>query len=176
MHVNAKKIAFGGLMLALTLVCITLGSVIETNTLFLLAAASFFVGIAVRETNLAGGGAFYLAGVLLGLIVSPNKLYVVSYAAMGLYILAVEFAWGRLGLLPEKVNRRRLFWVIKYLVFNLMYLPAVYFFRNLLFSAALPPAMWIGVVAAGQVVLWIYDRAYEYAVGKNWQKIREKIL
>ena len=48
MHLNTKKIAFAGVMLALTEVGIALGSVIETNTLFLLAAASFFVGIASK--------------------------------------------------------------------------------------------------------------------------------
>ena len=42
MHLNTKKIAFAGVMLALTEVGIALGSVIETNTLFLLAAASVF--------------------------------------------------------------------------------------------------------------------------------------
>ena len=35
MHVKAKQIAFGGLLLAVTVVCMALGSVIETNTLFL---------------------------------------------------------------------------------------------------------------------------------------------
>lgn len=44
MHVKAKMIAFGGLLLALCVVFMALGSVIETSTLFLLAAASFFVG------------------------------------------------------------------------------------------------------------------------------------
>lgn len=34
MHLNTKKIAFAGVMLALTEVGIVLGSVIETNTLF----------------------------------------------------------------------------------------------------------------------------------------------
>ena len=42
MHVKAKQMAFGGLLLAVTVVCMALGSVIETNTLFLLAAAAFF--------------------------------------------------------------------------------------------------------------------------------------
>ena len=49
MHLNTKKIAFAGVMLALTEVGIALGSVIETNTLFLLAAASFFVGIVIQK-------------------------------------------------------------------------------------------------------------------------------
>ena len=175
MHVNAKKMAFGGVMLAFTEVCITLGSVIETNTLFLLAAASFFVGVAVQETNLAGGGTFYLAGVLLGFLVSPNKLYVVSYAAMGLYILAVEFAWRHLSSFTMNGKRNRLFWIMKYLVFNLMYLPGLYFFRRMLFGKALSATVWIGIIVAGQVGIWLYDRAYEYAMGKIWKKIRKRI-
>ena len=59
MHLNTKKIAFAGVMLALTEVGIALGSVIETNTLFLLAAASFFVGIVIQEFGLKAGQAFY---------------------------------------------------------------------------------------------------------------------
>ena len=66
MHVKAKKMAFGGLLLALTVICMILGSVIETGTLFLLGAASFFVGIIFREFGRRTGAAFYLAGVLLG--------------------------------------------------------------------------------------------------------------
>ena len=55
MHVKAKQIAFGGLLLAVTVVCMALGSVIETNTLFLLAAAAFGVGIVIREFGLRTG-------------------------------------------------------------------------------------------------------------------------
>ena len=63
MHLNTKKIAFAGVMLALTEVGIALGSVIETNTLFLLAAASFFVGIVIQEFGLKSGAGFLLAGI-----------------------------------------------------------------------------------------------------------------
>ena len=41
MHVKAKTMAFSGLLLALTVIFMVLGSVIETSTLFLLAAASY---------------------------------------------------------------------------------------------------------------------------------------
>ena len=85
MHLNTKKIAFAGVMLALTEVGIALGSVIETNTLFLLAAASFFVGIVIQEFGLKSGAGFLLAGILLAILLSPNKLYVVSYAFMGFF-------------------------------------------------------------------------------------------
>ena len=95
MHVKAKTMAFGGLLLALTVVCMALGSIIETSTLFLLAAASFFVGIVIREFGLRVGAAFYIAAVFLGFITAPNKFYVLTFAAMGFYIWAVEavFRW-----------------------------------------------------------------------------------
>lgn len=175
MHVKAKKIAFGGLLLALTEVCIALGSVIETNTLFLLAAASYFVGFVIREMDIRTGVAFYAAGVLLGILISPNKLYVVSYAAMGFYILAIEFIWRRIGQLKGERNRAALFWGAKYMIFNLLFLPMVFGFRKVLFSGTVTPAMQAGVVAVGQAGLLVYDRAYEYAQAQIWSKMR-KIL
>lgn len=175
MHVKAKQMAFGGLLLALTVVCMVLGSVIETNTLFLLAAASYFVGIVIRETSVAGGAAFYLAGVLLGFMAAPNKLYVISYAAMGLYILAVEQAWRLLGKNPEKGNRRLWFWIIKYTVFNLMFIPMVIFFPGVLIAKELPAVMLAALIAVGQVGILIYDKAYEYVQGHIWSKIRGRL-
>ena len=63
MHLKAKRAAFGGLLLAMTVIFMFLGSVIETNTLFLLAAASFFVGVVFREFGQMTGLAFYLSAV-----------------------------------------------------------------------------------------------------------------
>ena len=71
-----------GIMLALTMLFMLLGNVLEMNTLFFLAAASYFNGIIFREFGGRMSAAFYLAGVLLGFIVSPNKLYVIFYAAI----------------------------------------------------------------------------------------------
>ncbi|WP_330581904.1 hypothetical protein [Enterocloster asparagiformis] len=39
MHVTARRVALCGLLLAFSVICMVLGGVIETNTLFLLAAA-----------------------------------------------------------------------------------------------------------------------------------------
>lgn len=176
MHVKAKKMAFGGFLLALTIVCMALGSVIETNTLFLLAAASYFVGIIIREMGMRMGLAFYLAAVLLGFLLAPNKLYVISFAAMGFYILAIEFAWNLLGRTQEKINRRVLFWGMKYLLFNLLYLPMLLFFQQLLFGRSLPLLWLAGAIAAGQAGLWIYDKAYEYVQQHIWGKYRGRFL
>ena len=107
MHVKAKTLAFGGLLLALTVIFMSLGSIIETSTLFLLTAASFFVGIVVREFGLKAGAAFYLAAVLLGFIIAPNKFYVLTFTAMGLYIWGIEAVWRWLEKRPQFRERRR---------------------------------------------------------------------
>ena len=125
MHVKAKKIAFGGMLLALTIIFMMLGSIIETGTLFLLAAASFFVGIIWREFGAGSGVAF----------------------------------WG-----------------VKYVVFNLIFLPAVLLFQEVLFVREISGWMSVIVIAAGQVFLFLYDRAYEYFQGVLWNKMRGRFL
>ena len=174
MHVKARTLAFGGLLLALSVVFMALGSIIETSTLFLLAAASFFVGIVVREFGLRAGAAFYIAAVLLGFITAPNKFYVLTFAAMGFYIWGIEAAW--LERHPQYRNRRVIFWIFKYVIFNIVYIPIVILFRDLLFARAVSDVMMAGVLIGGQVGLFIYDKAYEYAQAHMWGKMRGRIM
>lgn len=176
MHVKAKQVAFGGLLLALSVVCMALGSIIETNTLFLLAAASYFVGIVIRETNLGAGAAFLIAGFLLGLVLAPNKFYVISYAVMGCYIWMREFLWKRLTNYSGRKNRMTLLWTAKYLIFNIFYLFMICFSKEVLFKIQLSGLMWIVVFAAGQIGLFIYDSAYEYVQRSIWGKYRSHIF
>ncbi len=177
MHLKARNMAFGGLLLALTVICMVLGSVIETGTLFLLAAASFFVGIVLREFGRKTGVAFYLAGVLLGGIAAPNKFYVATYGAMGIYILGIEFAWGRLGSWNADIRKKTVvMWVIRYAIFNIIYLPAVLFLQKLLFGSVLSAWATAGILAAGQAGLWLYDGAYRYVQREMWGKMRGRFL
>ena len=67
-------------------------------------------------------------------------------------------------------------WVIKYAIFNLMYIPAVLGCSKLLFGKQLSLGMTIGGLIAGQIGLFIYDKAYDYAVGIIWNKIRGKLF
>ena len=45
MHVNAKKMAFTGVLAAFAVILLVLSAVIETSGLFLIAAAAFCVGV-----------------------------------------------------------------------------------------------------------------------------------
>ena len=176
MHVKAKTMAFGGLLLALTVVFMSLGSIIETSTLFLLAAASYFVGIVVREFGLKTGGAFYLAAVMLGFITAPNKFYVLTFAAMGFYIWGIEAVWKWLEKRPMMQKRHTVFWISKYLIFNIVYIPIIIIFREMLFAQAASDALLIGVFAGGQIGVFIYDRPYDYVHLDVWGKIRGRVL
>ena len=176
MHVKAKTVAFGGLLLALTVVFMALGSIIETSTLFLLAAASFFVGIVVREFGLKAGAAFYLAAVLLGFITAPNKFYVLTFTAMGFYIWGIEAVWRWFEKRPRYGNIRMIFWISKYVVFNIVYIPIVIAFRDLLFARAVSDALLIGVIIGGQIGLFVYDKAYEYVQVHIWGKMRGRVM
>lgn len=175
MHVKEKKMAFSGLALALCVLAIVLSGVIEFNTLFLLGLASFLVGIIIRECGLSLGFGFYLGAILLGVILAPNKLYCITFGAMGLYVVAVEFFWRYLGKIKTKRNRHVLFWVIKYAVFNVIYLPMLLLFPKLLFAGEVSTLLLAAAAAGGQVVLFIYDRAYEYFQGHVWTKFRKRI-
>ena len=110
------------------------------------------------------------------MILAPNKLYVVSYAGMGLYILLIELIWAKLGRIPADINRTALFWTAKYLIFNLMYIPGVLGFQKVLFSRKMSVGVLLVVLLIGQVGLFVYDWAYEYMQRNIWSKIRGKIL
>ena len=61
------------------------------------------------------------------------------------------------------------------MIFNIIYLPIVFIFRDMLFAQAVSGPIMAGVVIGGQIALFIYDRAYDYAQGHIWNKIRGRI-
>lgn len=173
MHVNSKKMALGGVLMALAVLCIVLSGILEFNTLFLLAAASFLIGIMIREGGLAAGAAFYAGTAILGFLLAPQKLYCFTFAVLGLYILGSEWVF-RLAARQEK-NKQVFLWIGKFLIFNLLYLPVLFLFPRLIFAEGLSGAwLWAGTVI-GQILFWIYDRAYEYFLIVMWERFRTRL-
>lgn len=176
MHVNARKIALSGVLAAFAVVLIVMGSIFETSTLFLLAAAAFCVGIAVREWGIPYGAAFLTACILLGVIVSPQKMYCVTFAAMGIYILLAETGWEVLAKADRIRKKKAILWVWKYAVFNCMFLPAIYLFPSLLIAKKMTGTLFLILAAAGQAGIFIFDRAYVYFQAEVWGRLRGKVM
>ncbi|MCI7814246.1 MAG: hypothetical protein MR543_11350 [Robinsoniella sp.] len=172
MHVNEKKIAFCGLLLAICEILLVLSKVIDVSTLFFLAAASFCTGVAVREYGLSLGFAFFVASELLGLILVPDKLYCLTYGMMAFYIWAREAIWRLLSKKNLRKNPSKLLWIAKYAVFNVMYIPAVILMPELFYKGTYSLGMRAMLLLGGQVILWIFDKAYCYFQDAVWGKYR----
>lgn len=175
MHVKAKQMAFLGLLAAIVSIFILLASFIESNTLFLLAAAAFMVGIAIREYGLRIGTGFFVACILIGLLLSPNKLYVLTYAGLSLYILWNETAFWFLSKIRFQKHKQVLFFFTKLVFFNLFYIPIILLFPKLLFSFDITNNIFLLLIVGGQIGWLIYDKAYEYFQIFVWGKLRGKI-
>ncbi len=176
MHVNTRKLAVSGLLMAFDVVLIILSGIIDFNTLFLLAAAAFLVGVIIREFDLKYGLAFFVGSLVLGVLLAPQKLYCITYAMMGIYVLGVEFFWDFLGKHPGWKSRKILLILGKLLLFNIMYLPALFLFPKLLFAGEIPKTMLLVFVLGGQAALFVYDRAYDYFLIHLWGQVREKLF
>lgn len=176
MHVGAKKIATAGLLVAFSVVMMFLSSVIETSSLFFIAAASFSVGIAVREWGFKIGAAFLVASGGLIFLVTPNKLYSFTFAGMGVYIWMTEWLWKKLAESEKIKNRMLILWIGKYVIFDLLYVPTLFLAPQLLFAGKINGISAIILLLLGQVVLYIYDMAYRYFQAQIWGRLRGKLL
>ena len=175
MHVNAKKIAFLGLLLAVAMVLTLVGGYFDPSTLFFMAAAAFCTGIAVRECGLYPGFAFLIAGILLAFLLAPNKLYIITYGGMSLYIYVRELAFEKIADARRLTHRTALFWVVRYVMFNIMYIPVLFLLPKLIYPGDLSPVILAVLIIGAQIVLFIYDRAYDYFQAVMWSRLRRQL-
>ena len=176
MHVNGKKTAVSGLFMALSVVLVILSGILEFNTLFLLAAAAFCVGIIIREYDLKTGVLFFVGTLILSFLLAPQKLYCITFSLMAAYVLLVEGLWQFLGKHQNVRKPELMFKAGKVLIFNLLYLPALLLFPKLLFAGTISNSLILGALAGGQIALILFDKAYEYFLIRMWGKLRIKLF
>ena len=100
----------------------------------------------------------------------------ITFAAMGFYILGIEAVWMFLAKRPQMGHRMGIYWLAKYVIFNLVYLPCLFGFRSVLFQKSISDQMILAAVVVGQIAILIYDKAYQYVQGTVWEKWRKRIL
>ena len=179
MHVSTKKLTVSAMLLAIAVILLYLGNVVESSTVFFLALAAFCTGIIQREYGIKSGWVFWIANMLLGLIVIPQKLYMVTFAAFSLYILLTEMGWSCLCRRVDEKKRNRMFVILRLVIFNVMYLPLVFGMPKLFLGEALllkaGDLLYPLLLVGGQVFLVLFDRAYVYFQGVIWERIRRAI-
>lgn len=176
MHIKTKQLTVSAMLLAVSVLLVYMGNVIESSTLFFLATAAFGAGIMQREYGLKSGLILWVATVLLGLLIVPQKLYLLTYSAFALYILITEGIWNRLCRIQEEKKRRRTFLLVRLVVFLVLYIPLVIALPRLILNTALTQKaghlLYPVLIGFGLCFLVLFDRAYCYFQGTVWEKIR----
>ena len=90
----SRKIAYGGILLALNCIILLLVNIIPINTLFLLGLASLPISIVIMEYGPKAGIIFYIGSVLLSFMLMTNKsqwiLYILTFGVYGLIKYLIE--------------------------------------------------------------------------------------
>ena len=176
MHIGTKRIATSGLLVAFTVIMMILSSVVESSSLFFIGAASFCIGIAIREWGIWFGLAFLVASTMLNLMLAPNKMYCLTFAGMGLYLWLSELLWERIASAPKLSYRTIKLWIGKTAIFNLLYIPILLFFPSLFIVKKLTGVLTIILFFGGQIVFVVYDVAYRYFQSRIWGRLRVRFV
>ncbi len=163
------RIALLGLFLAINQIMIILAAVLDISSLSFLAVAAMMIGLSILEAGIGLGAAFFVASCLLGLILCPNPLYIVSYAVMGYYVLIKE-------VLERKFRGKMPMWALwgcKLLGFNLVFIPLLLLFPKVLLEAGESGQMLIVVWALAQAAVVLCDMVYDRVLWFYQQRIRK---
>ncbi|MEE3468042.1 MAG: hypothetical protein VZQ83_06350 [Eubacterium sp.] len=164
---RTRMIATLGVMAAVSVVFLVLGTLISINTVFFTALAAFLVGIAVVRYHFAAGVMLFFGCGILDLILNPDKFHVLLYLAMAGFILLGE---GSYKLLEKRIadpRRRSLIHLIcRIVVFFIAYMPLAIFIPRLFLTEEAVTRFygyeWIywALPGVGVVAFVVYDLAY----------------
>ena len=155
----AAVVAFGGVMAALALVIMCLGTVIPIAT-YAAPVLSIVVGQMVfKVCGSRIGWAWYAAVTMLSLLLAPDKEAAAVYAALGYY-----------PMLKPWLDRRKGKWLLKLLLFNgsivLLYwllLKLIGMEQLLSDFSGMGSAMYVILLILGNVTFFLLD----YALGRK---------
>lgn len=160
MHVNkTRALAETALIAALSVVFLLLGTFISVNTLVFTALAAYFIGYSVNKYGMKYGGIQWLVCVLLDFFLNPDKLNWLLYLSLGGYIFLSEFIFCKWNRIRDEKKKMRLQLIYNWILFNIIYIPLLLFFREALFAGEVEGGTLIFVLA-GQLGWLVYDKAY----------------
>lgn len=173
---KAHQIALCGVLGALMIVVMLLGSIIPLTTYFAPLIAALLLIPALREYGAGAGGTLLLAIGILGLLLVPDKeLALLFLLLFGPYTLLQP----RLSRIPFRVLR----YGAKFLLCNLL-LALVYALLLLVISPAAlvaefssySTALLVLLLVMANVLLFAYDRILERFVGFYNTRLRPRIF
>ena len=167
---NAKKLAFGAILTALSVALLWIGSIVPTGRIALVAMASLLPAAAVLHSGLPLSFLVYAASALLALLILPDKTCAVAYAlVLGWY--------GPVKSIIERLDRLVLEWVIKIVLFAIVacvfYFVFTAMFLSLISLTAMPFA-WL-VIPVLLTAFVLYDVAFTGLIAMYQDRVAKHI-
>lgn len=166
---SGRRAALGGLLLALSLICIYGASFVPGFEITLYTLSSVFVPIMMIETKGKGGWALYGACSILALVLLPNKLAAFPYI----------FFFGIYGLIKfyvEKIKNPILQLSLKFVIFTVIMVVAYRFFYDLFFSViTLKEGPAIVLLLLGEFLFFLYDILLTGAINFYYKRFYGRI-
>lgn len=147
---KTKQLTLGGILVALTLIFLYIGSIIPTNRLTFLTLASCLIPIAIISISLKSALLIYLSSFLLGILILPKNLIILYGLFFGFY--------GAVKSIIEKKNNLPIEIILKLVFFNLS-LILIYFLGNLVLGAIVNNMPIIVLWFIAQIAFLVYDYA-----------------
>ncbi|WP_455538817.1 hypothetical protein [Terrisporobacter sp.] len=159
----SRKVAYGGILLALNCILLLLVNVLPINTLFLLGLASLPIAIVIMEWGPKAGIVFYIGSVLLSFIIMAQKTQWILYI----------FTFGIYGLVKYIIERDRSFveeYFLKFLSANILIIITYFILKPFIYI----PINLITIVIF-EISFIIYDFVYSRFIDFYNDKLRRLV-
>lgn len=164
MLIKNKSIAYLGVLLGLNQLFIILSSIIKTNTMVLMSLAALIVGVVIVEFQGKAGIIFYMATILLGFILTFDKIEFLIYVCFfGIYSIIKHYA-------ETKIFNKYISYAIKLGFFN-MSMILMYIIIKLFIPFNIP--WWMILLV--QVLFFVYDYAFTIFINFYIETIKPKL-
>lgn len=171
---KTRALAGVALLSAFSLILLLLGTFISVNTLFFTALAAYIIGYSIYKYRLGYGAMQLAVCTILDFILNPDKFHWILYLCLGGYIFLSEWIFRTWNHMEDGRKKMRRQLIYNWILFNILYMPVVFFFSSLLSEAEIFRGISgkLLLIAAGEFGWLVYDKAYR----EFFKFIRERRL
>ena len=161
-----KKVALGGFVTALSIICLYLAGTLPTSRLFFYAMSSMFLLAIVVEFGIPSAIITYLSTALLAIFIVPKSPMLFAYVFFFGYYAIIKYY-------IEKINHLWIEWIVKLVIFNgfigISYMILVkMFFEDIQTGFSI----WITLILA-EIAFVVYDYGFSIGIGYYRKRLRK---
>ena len=166
-HASIKRLTFCAMLVALGVIFLGVGALLEVLDISMAVIASFCVIVAVVEYGKGAPWMVYAAISVLSLLLLPNKFPAALFALFA----------GFYPILKEKLERKNtvIRWILKELIFNISFAIIVLLYFFLFFKGTIQVPWMIAVaIILAELVFILYDKAISKLITIYVMEFRHK--